>query len=205
MKLPSCLLLLVGSNFVNSQSFLSATGANPELSRFRQLITNQPDIANRLIARNRESNNQTVLVPNNDAFDNYFRNTGQNIESLQSSDLASLVDYHSLNGALSSSDLQQPMGLAARTGLTDPRYNNLGLQSNGAVDPQVVFVGSSLSSRLAQRQNPGGLFAQSGLVSNASINAIDAVWEGGLFHITDEFVPISLVTRKSVALLIEHL
>lgn len=185
MKLPSALLLVLGVTIVNAQSFLNASGNYPQLSRFRQLLINQPGIAGALTSSS-ATGNRTVLAPNNDAFTNYYRNTGQNIEGLQSSDLTDLVQYHSLNGALSSSDLQQPTGLAASTGLVDPRYNNLGLSSSGAVTPQVVFVGSQA---LASRQNnQTGLYVQSGLISNASLDTIGAVWDGGLFHIADKLV-----------------
>jgi uncharacterized surface protein with fasciclin (FAS1) repeats len=188
MKLHSALLLFLGTSFVNAQSFLSSTGAYPQLSRFRQLLINQPGIAASLTSRNATDNKTTVMVPNNDAFTKYYNYTGQNVEGLQSPDLTDLVKYHSLNGALSSTDLQQPTGLAASTGLTDPRYDNVGLSSTGAMDPQKVFVGPK-SPALASRQvNQTSLYAQSGLVSNASIDAIGAVWEGGLFHIVDKSV-----------------
>lgn len=188
MKLPTALLLVLGATIVNAQSFLSSTGAYPQLSRFRQLLINQPGIAGSLTSRNATDNKTTVMVPNNDAFTKYHQNTGQNVEGLQSSDLTDLIQYHSLNGALSSSDLQQPTGLAASTSLTDPRYNNLGLSSNGAVTPQSVFVGSGAPSLATRQINQTVLYAQSGLTSNASINAIDAAWEGGLFHIVDKSV-----------------
>ena len=186
MKLPPALLFVLGATIVNAQSFLSSTGAYPQLSRFRQLLINQPGVAGALTSRNATDNKTTVMVPNNDAFTKYYKYTGQNVEGLQSSDLTDLVQYHSLNGALSSSDLQQPTGLAASTGLVDPRYNNLGLSSNGAVNPQVVFVGSNAQALATRQSNQTTLYAQSGLVSNASVDAIGAAWEGGLFHIVDK-------------------
>lgn len=192
MRLPSVLLLVLGASIVNAQSFLSSIGAYPQLSRFYQLLINQPGIAGSLTSRNATDNKTTVMVPNNDAFTNYYRNTGQNVEGLQSSDLTDLVQYHSLNGALSSSDLQQPTGLAASTGLTDPQYGNLGLSSNGAVMPQPVFIGSGAPALATRQDNQTVLYAQSGLTSNASINTIDAAWEGGLFHIVDKSVHIPL-------------
>lgn len=188
MKLSSQLLVL-GASVTNAQSFLSATGAYPQLSQFRQLLINQPSIAGALLSTtNSAGNRTTVLVPNNAAFDRYHQYTGQYVEGLQSSDLTDLVNYHSLNGALSSSDLQKPTGLVASTSLTDPRYNNLGLGSNGAMQPQVVYVGSNNASPSQSGANSTGLFVQSGLVSNAALNAIDGTWDGGLFHIVDKYV-----------------
>ena len=192
MNLPASLLLLVGATVANAQSFLSAAGARPELSQFRQLLTSRPNLAAALTSSD-NNGNRTVMAPNNDAFTNYFRYTGQNIESLQSNDLKDLVEYHSLNGALSSSDLAQPNGLAASTGLTDPTYNNLGLGSNGAAEGQKVFVGSGSGGPSQQQARTIALYAQSGLVSNSSINPIDAKWDYGLFHIVDKFVPFWIV------------
>ncbi len=187
MKL-SALLRLFGTSVVSAQSFLSATGAYPQLSQFRQLLINQPNIAGLLLATTNGTNDNqtTVLVPNNNAFDNYHRNTGQYVEGLQSSDLTDLVHYHSLNGALSSSDLQKPTGLVASTSLTDPRYDNRGLGSNGAMQSQVVYVGSNSANQPRQNMNSSGLYVQSGLVSNSPLNTIDGTWDGGLFHIVDE-------------------
>jgi len=200
MKLPTALLLVLGATIVNAQSFLSSTGAYPQLSRFRQLLINQPGIAGSLTSRNATDNKTTVMVPNNDAFTKYHQNTGQNVEGLQSSDLTDLIQYHSLNGALSSSDLQQPTGLAASTGLTDPRYDSLGLSSNGAVMPQRVFVGSDAPALATRQINQTAIYAKSGLTSNASINAIDAAWEGGLFHIVDKSVHVPMALSFPPAL-----
>jgi len=127
----------------------------------------------------------TILVPSNKAFDNYRQDTGQSVESLQSSDLTSIVNYHTLNGALSSSDLQQPSGLVSETALRDPKYDNRGLDSNGAKQPQVVFIGSKPSSSISARQaaQSSNIFIQSGLTSDVSVDSGNGTWDGGFFYI----------------------
>lgn len=176
-----------------AQSLLNATARYSRLSDFNDLLLNFPDAAASLLTNFSSSNNrQTVLVPSNDAFDNYRERTGASIGSLSSSDVGNVLSYHTLQGALSSSDLQQPRGLISNTALVNETYDDREVLLNRQAKlSQVVFISSSNSSdgkpKIRARQI-GGLFSadvRSGEGNDVNLEPTPGNWSGGVFYIVD--------------------
>ncbi|KAI9819492.1 MAG: hypothetical protein M1827_006940 [Pycnora praestabilis] len=190
-------VVLLGASVVSAQSFLNATGAYPQLSDFRQLLQNNSQLAAGLLSATSSGPQQTILVPSNDAFDTYIQQTGDGIGSLSSSDLQNIINYHSLQGALSSSDLQTPGGLVSNTALTDPMYANRELSSNGAKQNQVVYIqamnttiGASKIKIKRQLASDANETVKSGDGNTINLEPVNGKWDGGLFQIVDGFLTL---------------
>lgn len=182
---------------IHAQSLLDATAPYPQLSDFNQLLSGFPDVAASLITNvSSLLSRQTILVPSNGAFDNYRRQTNSNISSLSSSDIGNILNYHSLQGALSSSDIQQPGGLISSTALTDPLYANREVLANGGQPPQVVYISSSNTSagvRITARQvdTLSSVDVGSGAGSEIELEQTPGNWSGGLFYVVNGLVSCS--------------
>ena len=82
MKFTAQVFMLWKISIVGAQSLLNATGAYPELSDFRQLLLNSPSDALGLLTNfTLGSQLQTILIPNNNAFNSYRQTTESNISS----------------------------------------------------------------------------------------------------------------------------
>lgn len=145
MKLLSVVHFFVATTAVQAQSLLNATARYPQLSNFTELLSTFPDLAAGLLTNiSTGPSRQTILVPSNDAFDSYQRQRGASVSSLSSSDVGNILNYHTLQGALSSSDIQQPNGLVSETALRNSTY----ARRENATDagdslPQVVYLSST--------------------------------------------------------------
>lgn len=197
MKLIILLSLLVEATIVSAQSLLNATANYTQLSDFRQLLMTNPNAATRLLTNVTLSAGQkiTVLIPSNNAFTQFQQNNSMPVSALASSDLANILDYHTLQGSLSSSDLQQPMGLTAPTALTNQTYDNRGLASNGAKIPQVVYISSvntangTVTTVKRQMSSAGANFdIKSGKGLQTTLEPVNGVWSGGMFQIVNSSV-----------------
>ncbi|MCJ1229122.1 hypothetical protein MMC12_005787 [Toensbergia leucococca] len=203
MMLTIRFLILLNFSFVSAQSLLNATAAYPQLSDFNQLLLSNPDAAAGLLTNiTAASQKQTILIPNNDAFNNYRQATGSSVSSLSSPDLGNLLNYHSIQGALSSSDLQTPGGLVSNTALTNQTYDNRELLPNGAKLHQVVYIGSTDTPSGAKKirvRQAGPLSStevRSGEGAQVLLDPTPGNWSGGNFYIIDGLV----VTILSVVL-----
>ena len=196
MRFIAQLFILLKVSTVGAQSLLNATGAYPELSDFRQLLLNSPNDALGLLTNfTVGSQLQTILIPNNVAFNSYRQTTGRNISSLSSSDLGNIVNYHSLQGSLSSSDLQTPGGLVSNTALTAQPYSNREVLPNGGRLSQVVYIvatnttsGPKIKARQASGLNSADV--KSGEGRQITIEPTTGRWSGGNFYIVDGSVVI---------------
>lgn len=197
MKLITLLSLLVKASIVSAQSLLNATANYTQLSDFRLLLMTNANAATRLLTNVTLSAGQkiTVLIPSNDAFAQFQQNNSMPVSALASSDLANILDYHTLQGSLSSSDLQQPMGLTAPTALTNQTYDNRGLASNGAKIPQVVYISSvntangTVTTVKRQITSAGANFdIRSGKGLQTTLEPVNGVWSGGMFQIVNSSV-----------------
>ncbi|KAI9713322.1 MAG: hypothetical protein M1812_006681 [Candelaria pacifica] len=191
MKPITIFALLIETTLVKSQSFLSATSQYSQLSQFRQLLITNPVVAGTLLTNTTTNKTLTILVPSNTAFDNYRKaNNNTGVDSLRSADLTNVVNYHTLQGALSSSDLQKPTGLIANSALTNPMYANRELSSDGSKKPQVVYIGTNGSNLITARQlssSGAGQYIESGEGRTVNVDPTDGVWDGGRFHIIDGY------------------
>src|SRR5207248_5008938 len=92
---------------------------------------------------------QTVLVPNNDAFIKYQQTTGHSIGSLSPNTTRNLLQYHTLNTSLTSAILAKQQNMVVSTQLVDEKYNSRGgaddtnLDTNG----QVVYISTTESNQ----------------------------------------------------------
>ena len=182
------LFLLVGASVTGAQSFLEAIASHSQFSEFRDLLNAIPSAASGLLSNFSSGLDQhTILVPNNNAFDNYRRANGRNVRSLSSPDLEDTINYHSLQGALSSADIQKPDGLLSNTALKNSNRDNRGLDSNGAKKPQVVLItpGSEANGSRIKVRDAGGVNVKSGKGQEINLDPAPGKWSGGIFYMVD--------------------
>ncbi|MCJ1262021.1 hypothetical protein MMC22_001890 [Lobaria immixta] len=190
---PIGLLVLVEASIIGAQSLLEAIAVFPQLSNFHDLLNANPSAAPSLLTNfSSGSNKQTILVPSNDAFDNYTRTTRRSSIALSSPDLVDQINYHSQQGALSSSDLQKPGGLLSRTALISPNRDNRGLESNGAKSPQVVLIAAETTgnTRKIKVRKVGRVDVKSGKGQEINLDPTPRNWSGGNFYIVDGFLTL---------------
>ncbi|KAL8675988.1 MAG: hypothetical protein Q9186_007446 [Xanthomendoza sp. 1 TL-2023] len=182
-----------------AQSLLNATARYPQLSSFNDLLSSFPDIAGTLITNiSTSEQRQTILVPSNEAFSSYRQRNGATISSLSSSDVGNILNYHTLQGALSSSDIQQPSGLISETALRDPTY----ARRENATDagdslPQVVFVSSTETAagrKIMARQISAlsSVDVRSGEGNEVELEQTPGNWSGGVFYVVNGFLTLPL-------------
>ncbi|KAL8695679.1 MAG: hypothetical protein Q9224_003241, partial [Gallowayella concinna] len=182
-----------------AQSLLNATARYPQLSSFNDLLSSFPDIAGTLITNiSTSEQRQTILVPSNEAFSSYRQRNGATISSLSSSDLGNILNYHTLQGALSSSDIQQPSGLISETALRDPTY----ARRENATDagdslPQVVFISSTETAagrKIMARQISAlsSVDVRSGEGNEVELEQTPGNWSGGVFYVVNGFLTLPL-------------
>lgn len=185
---PIGLLVLVEASIIAAQSLLEAIAVFSQLSDFHDLLNANPSAAPSLLTNfSSGSDKQTILVPNNDAFDNYRRTTGRSFGSLSSPDLDDTINYHSVQGALSSNDLQKPSGLLSNTALKSLNRDNRGLDSNGAQKPQVVLIAPERAGngQKIKVRKLGSVDVKSGKGQEINLDSTPGNWSGGNFYIVD--------------------
>ncbi|KAI4202408.1 MAG: hypothetical protein LQ350_002626 [Teloschistes chrysophthalmus] len=199
MKSPYLVIVSIAvTTTVHAQSLLEATAPYPQLSDFNDLLSAFPDVATNLLTNVTSIlNRQTVLVPSNDAFANYRRQMGSNISSLPSSDIGDILNYHTLQGALSSPDIQQPGGLISSTALADPQYANREVLSNGGQPSQVVYLSSSDTSagvkiKVRQVNALNSFTVGSGAGSEIELEQTPGNWSGGFFYVVNGFLTLPM-------------
>lgn len=158
MKTLNSILLVITSLLGHgvSQSLLEAISAFDGLSRFTELMTNNPDLAGALLTSNTTflSEASTILVPDNSAFDKVSALYNISMSNLSVSQLEPYLQYHVLVGQVTTENLTEPEGVTVPTFLSGPTFNNrtagAALGSSGAEgDPhngQVVFFQSKPSN-----------------------------------------------------------
>lgn len=186
MKLTG-LFILVQSSVIGAQSFLDGIAGFSQLSDFRDLLIANPGAASTLLTNVASGDQRTILVPSNNAFDNYRQTAGRSVSSLSSTDLEDTINYHSLQGALSSADIQKQSGLVSNTALTNPSRDNRGLESDGAKKPQVVAIvpANTANGRRIMVRQAGGIDVKSGKGQGITLNPTPGNWSGGNFYIVD--------------------
>ncbi|KAL8849783.1 MAG: hypothetical protein Q9221_005266 [Calogaya cf. arnoldii] len=186
MKLLLLVNVLVATTVVHAQSLLNATARYPQLSNFNELLSTFPDLAAGLLTNiSTGQSRQTILVPSNDAFDNYQQQNGASIGSLSSSDVGNILNYHTLQGALSSSDIQQPNGLVSETALRNSTYaTRENATDAGDSLPQVVYISSTETAtgrKIKARQISAlsSVDVRSGRGNEIELEQTPGNWSGG--------------------------
>ncbi|KAL8719680.1 MAG: hypothetical protein Q9225_003335 [Loekoesia sp. 1 TL-2023] len=189
-------LPLIAIVTVHAQSLLNATARYSQLSDFNQLLLSFPDIAANLLTNiSTGPEQQTILVPSNDAFNTFRQQNNGNIGSLSSSDVANILNYHTLQGALSSSDIQRPGGLISNTALTNSTYANREVPANGGRLSQVVFISTSdtaAGTKIKARQINAlsSVDVESGEGNQITLEQTPGNWSGGLFYVVNGFLTL---------------
>ncbi|KAL8731106.1 MAG: hypothetical protein Q9166_003634 [cf. Caloplaca sp. 2 TL-2023] len=199
MKHSLLLSVSVTLTLIQAQSLLNVTARYPQLSSFNELLSTFPDIAASLLTNISTSpQRQTILVPSNQAFTDYRQRNGASISSLSSSDVGNILNYHTLQGALSSSDIQQPGGLVSETALSNPTY----ARRENATDagdslPQVVYISSSDATprrkiKVRQISALSSVDVRSGEGNEIELEQTPGNWSGGVFYVVNGFLTLPL-------------
>jgi uncharacterized surface protein with fasciclin (FAS1) repeats len=154
---------------------------NPELSTLRYLVSQYPSIAQAVA--DPAYGKRTFLAPSNTAFKNYA-DKSNSTEGPAVTDAEAMLSYHILNGSFTGADLNSPGGVAAKTFLQSPQYNNLGPGGGGGGN--VVYAGRYGSSGTSE--TPEKLKVYSGVGETAVVSRTDLSFENGYVHIIDELV-----------------
>ncbi|KAI9772570.1 MAG: hypothetical protein M1839_002452 [Geoglossum umbratile] len=183
MKPHTLLLLLLGVRLTHSKSFIDAISSYPRLSNFTQLMVENPPFADLLLGATSTQGIQTILVPSNTAFSKYENDTGHSIESLDPNIIQRLIQYHTLNSSLTSSELANRAGVVVSSQLVDINYDNRGQYSNVQTPGQVVYISSANSV-------DASTFATGGLGSAVPMDVVDGTFDNGVFQIVDRFLTL---------------
>ncbi|KAF8242775.1 Fasciclin-domain-containing protein [Wilcoxina mikolae CBS 423.85] len=185
------LFLCISAVLSQSPPLMAATENRPDLSMFRQLMINNPVPARTLLSNTQVPPEQqrTLMIPSNDAFLKYEQRFGQPVQGAPEAILSALFNYHTLNGAFTDQQLNQPGGMTAPSGLLDDTYNHR-IPVNQLPQPndgQVVLITqvAGLGHFQARANNP--LYAQSGLGDQISMDQASSSWSGGLFRVVDGY------------------
>ncbi|OCK82039.1 FAS1 domain-containing protein [Lepidopterella palustris CBS 459.81] len=197
MYLSFPLLILSYALSAHAQSLLDAISTYPQLSDFASFYQNNQALAS-LVFSNSSNYPITVLVPSNTAFATYKQQYGVELTSLSVEQLAPLVQYHVLVGALNKDNLTHSSGTTVPTLLNGEQFNNrtvgnqLAAKFGGVskAEGQVVFISGPQAStkRLLVRQGGAGASngVRSGLGSTVNMTIVEeGTWDGGNFHIID--------------------
>jgi len=191
----------------HAKSFVEAISDYPELSNFTSLLNSNYGLASIFYSISPTAP-QTVLVPDNNAFESFQKSTGQAFASQPYDYIQNVINYQLLNGNLKSEDFGHPAGITVPTGLTGPTYDNRtagsSLISSGAStgkhDGQVVFIAPSTTPTSFNSRQLGlkGAYVQSGSGRKVNLTAVNGVWDGGVFQIVDGYaIPLCIPLHPS--------
>ncbi|KAL8714393.1 MAG: hypothetical protein Q9220_001726 [cf. Caloplaca sp. 1 TL-2023] len=188
--------IILATSGVYAQSLLNATARYPQLSDFSSLLSAFPDVAATLLTNiSSSAERQTILVPSNDAFNIYRQQSGASFSSLSSSDVGNILNYHTLQGALSSSDIQRPEGLVSNSALTNSTYADRESPPEGGILSQVVFISSTdtTTGRKIKARQVNALSSvdvRSGKGNEVELEPTAGNWSGGVFYVVNGFLTL---------------
>lgn len=169
------LLLFTVVSAVYAQGKFSDILENPNLSSLKVIIQQYPSFAESI--NNGSFGKNTFLAPSNDAINKFKAKSNSTVPT--QNDIEFLLTYHLLNGSFSSTQLNSTGGVAAKSFLTAPQYNNL--NSSGG---NVVFASRYGSS--GANTTPSALEIYSGAGESATVNTTDLTYDYGYVHIVNE-------------------
>lgn len=194
------LIRLLGSALCLAQIALCQVGADlgttiakyPELSQFGKILNDNPSLTS--VFPPNSTHGITLLVPNNDAFEKLYNETGVSIEGVGTKRLVLILKYHIMMASLTSQNFTDSRGITVPTLLREEQYNNrsagAGLVDKYGQDPaqgQVVYISQDPinPAKLRVRQNTSNVSIRGGLGGVASIEPVNAQWSLGYIQITD--------------------
>lgn len=178
------------------QSLSNALSQYADLSTFNSLINSQPSILGNITTGS--DHKVTLLAPTNDAITNFLRQSNiSDVTLLPADRLLAILQYHTLDAGLTTTNFSAPRGITVPTKLRDTIYN---LRSPGPAiinqygdeaQGQVLFVSQDTINpakfRVRQDSSSDKKTAnlRAGLGQNAELTALDGEWDGGYFHSID--------------------
>ncbi|KAL8947893.1 MAG: hypothetical protein Q9222_005868 [Ikaeria aurantiellina] len=188
---PVFITFVLATSGAYAQSLLNVTARYPQLSDFNSLLSTFPDVAATLLTNiSTGAERQTILVPSNDAFNIYRQQSGASFSSLSSSDVGNILNYHTLQGALSSSDVSRPEGLVSNSALTNSTYADRETSPDGGVLSQVVYISSTdtATGRKIKARQVNALSSvdvRSGKGNEVELEPTPGNWSGGVFYVVN--------------------
>jgi uncharacterized surface protein with fasciclin (FAS1) repeats len=173
-------LLVPFTTAQSSQSLTDAIANYSQLSTLSTLLASQPTYLALLSSTNSTNGTgpRTLLLPSNTAFANLYNSTAsQNVTNGTIPNIAAQFQYHTLDGAVTSQQLNQPVGFLANSLLKQDLYNH---RNNSDVGQVVYLAGMS----------NGTANVTSGEGDVATMVVVDGQWAGGWFQIVDEYVSL---------------
>ncbi|TDZ27278.1 Periostin [Colletotrichum spinosum] len=195
-----------------SQTLVDALSNYTELSNFRDIIQSFPAVI--------EANSDrgaTLPVPTNDALNSFVKqNNATDVSQIPVARLQSIFRYHTLDAALSSSNLTAERGLTVPTKLVDALYNlrepgpailgQFGAEAKGQV---LYFAKDNINpAKVRVRQAAGTgekLSLRAGLGQTAELTGIDGQWDGGYFQAIDTVLEVPGVCSTTIRKLSDSL
>lgn len=154
-------------------------------SVFRSLLDNAPDSFDTALAK--RTDDMTVFVPTDDAFQKYLTASGiQSVSDISSKDLEDFFAYHIADKALKGSDFSDQGGLVLPTLLEDEQYNirdagpqilnAYGQDATGQVLFATADTGSSKKLRRQSDTDKPSVTLRAGLAQDVGMTALDGTW-----------------------------
>ncbi|KAH6633521.1 fasciclin domain-containing protein [Boeremia exigua] len=210
-------LLGMALSRTHAQTLLEALSRVPELSNFTTFYQNNEAFAASYFG-NKSIYPITFLAPSNEAFTAYYAQHQVSLFDVGPEILLQLVQYHTLVSDLTRDNFTSvgTTGITAPTLLKDSPNNN---RSSGVslaskfggperARGQVVFIQSAgkastpnsfkLMSRQSSEETTG---VRSGLASTVNIQTLDAeqaTWDGGSFHIVDGLLTLPTTCARTI-------
>lgn len=163
------------------QSLKSSIEEFPQLSIFASILDAAPRSLQNVVQA--QSENITVMIPDNDAITSYFTTNGvTSVGDLRDEDIESFLSYHVLVASLKSADFDdKPRGQVIPTLLKEEEFNNRTAgpqirQSFGEdATGQVLFALQNQRSSKRQNENPS-VTIRGGLGQDVQMTAVDGEW-----------------------------
>ncbi|KAK1997886.1 fasciclin domain-containing protein [Colletotrichum falcatum] len=194
------------------QSLSNELSKHADFSTFNQILTSYPSIIDNVTAE--ADNKITLLVPTNDAFANFLKQSNaSDVSQIPVDQVLTIFKYHTLDAPMTGMNFSSSRGITVPTKLRDALYN---LRSPGPAlisqygeeaQGQVLYVSRDTinPAKLRVRQGSSSSDGQvanlrAGLGQTAEITTIDGEWDGGYFQSIDTILeaprPCSTTIRK---------
>ncbi|KAM5343418.1 hypothetical protein ACJ41O_011955 [Fusarium nematophilum] len=196
------------------EDLASALSDYPSLSLFRSLLTAAPEGLNNTLSEQPED--VTVLVPTNDAIQEYLSAAGvTDISDIKADDLQVFFSYHVMAASLKAADFDDPKGKVVPTMLKDKEFNQraagpqIKQEYGNSATGQVVFATRSedngTSNKVKRQDDVTGpnVGLRAGLAQDVQMTAVDGSWgakKANSFQVVDQVLapprPCSTTVRR---------
>ncbi|KAK1970413.1 fasciclin domain-containing protein [Colletotrichum sublineola] len=194
------------------QSLSNELSKHADFSDFNQILSSYPSIINNVTAGS--DNKITLLVPTNDAFANFLKQSNTNdISQISVDRVLTIFQYHTLDAPLTAMNFSSSRGITVPTKLRDALYNlrspgpALISQYGDKAQGQVLYISRDTINPAKLRVRQGSSSSddkvaslRAGLGQTAELTTIDGEWDGGYFQSIDTILeaprPCSTTIKK---------